>query len=58
MTERGTARKAPDTRAERSSIKQIITLYEAWEAAEPGEGAAGLTLWRSRLEAMGPEPLP
>lgn len=56
--ERGSTRKAPDTRAERSSIKQIIALYEAWEGAEPGKGAAGLTLWRSRLDAMGPEPLP
>jgi non-specific serine/threonine protein kinase/serine/threonine-protein kinase len=58
VTQRAAERRAPDTRAERSSIKQIIALYEAWEAAQPGKGAAGLTLWRSRLEAMGPEPLP
>jgi serine/threonine protein kinase/tetratricopeptide (TPR) repeat protein len=49
-------KKTPATRAERSSMKQIIALYEAWDAAEPDRGhKAKASEWSGKLEASGAE---
>jgi len=50
--------KPAGTRAERAAMKQLLALYEAWEAAEPGKDAQGKNLWRNKLEALGPQTQP